>query len=243
MSVADSMRQTTMTQAYEPTPNQVPINQTFPLPAHISSVPPGFHYFESSGNSYFLNLTSTEKVFLGPVVRQTQVEPSSTMTPLDLEAAGSFVTPSAKKRKARGHQSRVASRKSRTPPDSDSDEDEDDNYTYVRRRKKSKSKSKSMGEPVVTQQEQEREIDNAMVVMNESCDNPHVEVCEIDSNEDLPKTGHFGATFEEASSSESDTLPEKQLRSSQEYKESQESVTLLGSSTECDSSDHDSDDL
>jgi hypothetical protein len=133
----------------------------------------------------------------------------------------------------------VASRKSRQDSDSDSD-DEDDNYTYVRRRKKFKSKSM---EPVVTQQEQEREIDNAMVVMNESCDNPHVEVCEIDSNEDLPKTGHFGATFEEASSSESDTLPEKQLRSSQEYKESQVSVTLLGSSTECDSSDHDSDDL
>jgi hypothetical protein len=240
MSVADSMRQTTMTQAYDPTPNQeVPINRT-PLPAHISSVPPGFHYFESSGNSYFLNLTSTEKVFLGPVVRQTQVERSSTMTPLDLEAAGSFVTPrSAKKGKARGHQSRVASRKSRQDSDSDSD-DEDDNYTYVRRRKKFKSKSM---EPVVTQQEQEREIDNAMVVMNESCDNPHVDVCEIDSNEDLPKTGHFGETFEETSGSESDTLPEKQLRSSQEYKESQESVTLLGSSTECDSSDHDSDDL
>jgi hypothetical protein len=56
----------------------------------------------------------------------------------------------------------------------------------------------------------------------------HVEVLEINSNEDLPKTGHFGATFDEAeeltvtSGSASDTLPEKQLRSSQEYKESQE---------------------
>jgi hypothetical protein len=232
MSTADSMRQTTMTQAYDPPPpQQMAINhhQT-PLPPHISSVPPGYHYYESNGNSYFLNLSTTEKVDLGPVIRQVQVQPTSAMAPLDLEATDSFVTPSAKKRKARGH-SRVASRESTE----DSSED-DDNYTYVRRRKKIKSKSKK----VVTQHGPEDE-DDAIVVMHETCDNQHVQVLEVDSSEDLPKTGHFGATFDEkeeltvtSGGSASDTLPEKQLRSSQDYKESQ---NLLESST--DSSDDD----
>jgi hypothetical protein len=102
MSAADSMRQTTMTQAYDP-PDQVasgPSINPIPLPAHISSVPPGYHYYESNGNSYFLNLSTTEKVDLGPV-RQVQVEPAliliSALSPLDLKATNSFVTPSAKR--------------------------------------------------------------------------------------------------------------------------------------------------
>jgi DNA polymerase II large subunit len=84
------------------------------------------------------------------------------MMPLDLEATGSFVTPSAKKRKARG-QSHVTLRES-----TDSNEDEDDNYTYIRRRKK--SKSKTYYEPVVTQQVN----DDAIVVMHETCNDQHV---------------------------------------------------------------------
>jgi hypothetical protein len=157
------------------------------------------------------------------------------MTPLDLEAAGSFfVTPSDKKRKARG-QSRVASKALR---ESSTDEDEDDNYSYIRRRRK---KSKSKSRPVVVTQQ-------AMVVTHESCDNQPVDVLEVDTDEDLPKTGHFGSTLVDteeeleeeeltvtSGGSASDTLPEKQLRSSQEYKESQQSRNLLESSTDSDS--------
>jgi hypothetical protein len=122
--------------------------------------------------------------------------------------------------------------------ESSTDEDEDDNYSYIRRRRK---KSKSKSRPVVVTQQ-------AMVVTHESCDNQPVDVLEVDTDEDLPKTGHFGSTLVDteeeleeeeltvtSGGSASDTLPEKQLRSSQEYKESQQSRNLLESSTDSDS--------
>jgi hypothetical protein len=128
MSAADSMRQTTMTQAYS-LPGPVPaatIHPT-PLPAHISSVPPGYHYFENNGNSYFLNLSTTEKVDLGPVRKKLCM--TSASAPLDLEATSdSFVTPSAKKPRARSIGSGT----------SGSGSDIDAKYVYVRKNKRSK---------------------------------------------------------------------------------------------------------
>jgi hypothetical protein len=59
------------------------------LPAHISCMPPGFHYFAMNGMAYFLNLMTSKKVKLGSVK-------SSILTPIDLHAT-SFVTPSVQK--------------------------------------------------------------------------------------------------------------------------------------------------
>jgi hypothetical protein len=99
MSAADTMHQMTMMQCYKSnsvlaaaaaaasTPSPV-------LPAHISCMPPGFHYFAMNGMAYFLNSTTSEKVKLGPVESSRM----SSLTPVDLDATSSFATPSVKKK-------------------------------------------------------------------------------------------------------------------------------------------------
>jgi hypothetical protein len=97
MSVADAMRQMTMTQFYKSnsvasaasvasTPSPV-------LQAHIFYVRPGFLYFVINGMAYFLNLTTSKKVELGPV----ELSRTSSLKPVNIDATSSFVTPSVKK--------------------------------------------------------------------------------------------------------------------------------------------------
>jgi hypothetical protein len=97
MSPADTIHQTTMTQCYKSNTAlaaaSVASTPSPELPAHISCMPPGFHYCAMNGMAYFLNLTTNEKVILGLV----ESSRTSMLTPVDLSATSSFVTPSVKK--------------------------------------------------------------------------------------------------------------------------------------------------
>jgi hypothetical protein len=78
VGLADAMRQTTMTQCYSPPPPGSAVarmpggdpggreTNMLASPPPIS-VPPGYHYFQMHGTAYFLNLSTGEKVNLGPV--------------------------------------------------------------------------------------------------------------------------------------------------------------------------------
>jgi hypothetical protein len=243
MSAADSMRQTTMTQAYDPGHRVAPVPA--PLPAHISSVPPGYHYYELGGNCYFLNLASGEKVELGPVGPAPELvsrRPTTTaMTPLDLDATSSFSTPSVKKRKARAIVTAEALAGS----------DEEEEVVFVRRRKKKTIGSQKLCEPIVTRgrvvtraSDDEDEKDNKDIV---ECDDNHTQEMSaltvldndsIDSSQ-LPKTGRFDKGIEETrcgqdsvTSEISDTVYDRQLK-----QHSQQSVNLLDDTSSSDEED------
>jgi hypothetical protein len=184
MSAADAMRQTTMTQCYNntgPTPGvQTVASSPSPspvLPAHISCVPPGFHYFAMNGMAYFLNLTTSEKVELGPVE-------SSSLTPIDLDATSSFVTPDVKKESSR------AKRNSMVLSENVGDDEE---VVYVRRAKKKVKKGESPAGRKLAPQPSE-----VVELLSQE------ERGEIDSQADLPQTGNFGSVFEPAAADESD---------------------------------------
>jgi hypothetical protein len=109
MGPAEQMRQSTMTQCFNGPVAAAPApTQPTPLPAHISCVPPSYHYYENNGNCYFfLNLASGEKVALGPVEPALAPElPASVPAPaLVVRVAAlepsSFLTPTVKNRRTR----------------------------------------------------------------------------------------------------------------------------------------------
>jgi hypothetical protein len=105
MGSAEQMRQSTMTQCFNgPVASApAPAEPTRP-PAHISCVPPGYHYYKNNGNCYFLNLASGEKVALGPVepaaAQELPAPPTLFVRVASLEPS-SFLPPTVKKRRAR----------------------------------------------------------------------------------------------------------------------------------------------
>jgi hypothetical protein len=184
MSAADAMRQTTMTQCYNPgvgagvaavgTASPVPV-----LPAHISSVPPGYHYYEMSGMAYFLNLSSGEKVELGPVK-------SSRSTPIDLEASfggSSFVTPCVKKAP------RMITKRKKAPMVLSEFNGDNEEVVYVPRRTKKIQR-------VETEQIQHQDA----VEEDES----EVEVVLEVESDDLPRTSNFAGSAARRSNQEED---------------------------------------
>jgi hypothetical protein len=246
MSAAESMRQTTMTQAYDPGHRVAPVPA--PLPAHISSVPPGYHYYELGGNCYFLNLASGEKVELGPVGpapdKLVARHPASVVTPLDLDATSSFSTPSVKKRKARAIVTAEALAGS----------DEEEEVVFVRRRKKKTIGSLkpivSSRDRVVTRRtsgddEADEDDSRKVVDCDVECNSQQQEMSaltvldtdSIDSSQ-LPKTGRFDKVGEESgceqdsvTSEISDTVYDRQLE------QSQQSVNLLDVQSSSDDED------
>jgi hypothetical protein len=237
MCPAEQMRQSTLTQCFNGTvaAAPAPTQQPTPLPAHISCVPPGYHYYENNGNCYFLNLASGEKVALGPVEPASAPElPASVPAPALVPAApasvvrvaalepSSFLTPTVKKRRTRAIVTSEA-------------ESSFDCGPQRRRKKKKTIVTVTRDEPVDTLDDNQpvAEVEVLTVLDSDS----------IDSSQ-LPKTGHFTCLAEseaEASvtsftpSEVSDTVYDRQLGNNKE--QSQQSINLLDANSSSDSSD------